>query len=351
MKRCSFFFLIFCLAAQASALFLVDLPQDIIATAQKQKGVPYVYGGTSPKGFDCSGFIYFVFKEFVTDIPRASRVLGTYGHPVAREKIRPGDLLFFATGSDPKQISHVALYLGQNSIIHAASAGPKTGIIITDLEERYWKSRYHSARRVDFPEEAEVSMGEPGRLYQLEYARGKYSGGMIGGEPAGQGTFTLQNGDVYQGAFKNGLFEGQGVYQWKDSSVYKGLFKQGKFDGKGSLSYASGNSYEGEWKDDKIEGRGLYVWASGARYEGKFANFLETGGWYTSPEGQRAWAKSDNGSLRFYTDETAKVPAVVTGPKLASARAIGAKNLNQFSKPETEWDDFVGPDFPQDWDR
>jgi len=221
---------------------LVTLQADIIQASMSNLGVRYVYTGVSPSGgFDCSGFIYYVYKQFAPDIPRGSKSLAMYGKAISKSQIRPGDLLFYATGSNPKEISHVALYIGQNSVIHATSAGPKTGIIVTDLDERYWKARFHSARRVVFDEHLVVQQEKKGEVYKIRYANGVYEGTTLNGEPHGKGKMILKNGDVYEGNFSEGVFQGAGKYVSSSGTSFEGLFEKGAISPKALKTHNSKN--------------------------------------------------------------------------------------------------------------
>ena len=130
------------------SLFAIDVQKDIVEKARTYVGAAYVTGGTRPPEFDCSGFVGFIMRPFVPGLPRLSRDLASSGTPVARESLRPGDLVFFATTPDPGAISHVALYIGDGSIIHAISDGPERGVRVTSLDAKYWKKHFASAVRV-----------------------------------------------------------------------------------------------------------------------------------------------------------------------------------------------------------
>lgn len=117
--------------------------KDIVATAQKYKGVPYKYGGTSPKGFDCSGFVMFVYNEHGKKLPRSADKQYETGKPVKPKDLSPGDLVFFTTTE--KGASHVGIFVGDGKFIHASSS---KGVIVSALKETYWKPRYLGARRV-----------------------------------------------------------------------------------------------------------------------------------------------------------------------------------------------------------
>ena len=117
----------------------------LIANAKNFIGLPYRYGGTSPvSGFDCSGFMQYVFKESANiDLPRTSGSMAQMGSRVDREELRPGDMVFFSHGGG--RISHVGMYIGEGHFIHAPSTGKS--IEISNLDG-YWSSRFVTARRV-----------------------------------------------------------------------------------------------------------------------------------------------------------------------------------------------------------
>lgn len=96
----------------------------VVPTAERYLGTPYRYGGTSPiTGFDCSGFVQYVFARNKVKLPRTSRQQSKVGKAMPRRfnSLAPGDLVMFAERGEP--ISHVAIYAGRNRIIHASSSG------------------------------------------------------------------------------------------------------------------------------------------------------------------------------------------------------------------------------------
>lgn len=116
---------------------------DIVKTASKFKGVPYKFGGTTPKGFDCSGYVQYVFKKEKADLPRSADVQVQKGVFVLQKDLKPGDLVFFST-YEPGA-SHVGIYAGNGKFW---SASTSKGVVLSSLKDSYWKTRYYGARRV-----------------------------------------------------------------------------------------------------------------------------------------------------------------------------------------------------------
>ncbi|HEX7065399.1 MAG TPA: peptidoglycan-binding protein [Bacillales bacterium] len=113
---------------------------SLLADAKQLIGTPYQWGGTSPSGFDCSGFINYVFQENGVNLPRTTSSIWNYGIPI--DNPQAGDLVFFETyKSGP---SHVGLYLGAGRFVHVAT----DGVEISQLSLDYWTSRYLGAKRI-----------------------------------------------------------------------------------------------------------------------------------------------------------------------------------------------------------
>lgn len=106
-------------------------------------GTQYKWGGTSvSSGFDCSGFILYIFDKFNLNLPRTSNAQAKTGTPVSKNNLKPGDLVFFNTSG--AGISHAGIYIGSGQFAHSSSS---KGVRISRLTEKYYKDRYVTARR------------------------------------------------------------------------------------------------------------------------------------------------------------------------------------------------------------
>lgn len=120
-----------------------DIGQQIATYAQQFVGYPYVYGGSSPSGFDCSGFMQYVFSQFGYSINRTATAQLANGYYVAYDELRPGDIIYFGYGSTA---SHVGMYIGNGQFVHAQNSS--TGVVITSLSESWYANRYLCAHRI-----------------------------------------------------------------------------------------------------------------------------------------------------------------------------------------------------------
>lgn len=141
---------IFIMLLSLSVSLHAETADIIIANAVELVGTPYRYGGSTPSGFDCSGLLHFLYNEAVTSFPRRAIDQSRAGSYVDKSSLLAGDLVFYATGSN-NTITHAALFVGNNTVIQAVSAGPQTGVVITDMDESYWAKRYVTSRRVLSP--------------------------------------------------------------------------------------------------------------------------------------------------------------------------------------------------------
>jgi cell wall-associated NlpC family hydrolase len=121
-----------------------DEGQLIVETAMKYLGTPYVWGGTSTSGFDCSGLVYYVYKECGYSINRTAASIYQNGVYVEKSDLKPGDPVCFSSSSS--SIGHVGIYIGNGQFIHSSSSAG--GVIITDLDTDYYVRNYVGARRI-----------------------------------------------------------------------------------------------------------------------------------------------------------------------------------------------------------
>lgn len=113
-------------------------------TALTMLGKPYRYGGYSPaNGFDCSGLVYYSYRQIGVTLPRDTQGQRNLGKPIATRNLRKGDLLFF--NQQGKRFSHVAIYLGEGRFVHAPATGKS---VRTDsLSSAYWRQHFVGGRR------------------------------------------------------------------------------------------------------------------------------------------------------------------------------------------------------------
>lgn len=116
---------------------------DIVEYAKQFLGCRYVYGAAGPSSFDCSGLTMYVYKHFGYSLSHSSKVQATQGKPVTGE-LQPGDILVFTNGGST--VGHVGIYIGNDKFIHASDSS--TGVIISNLSDRWNKSKYVGARRI-----------------------------------------------------------------------------------------------------------------------------------------------------------------------------------------------------------
>ncbi len=116
----------------------------IISTAKKYIGVPYLWAGTTPSGFDCSGYVQYVFKAHGISLNRTAATQYKHGTYVSKSNLMPGDLVFFQN-TYKAGISHVGIYIGDGKFIHSSSS---KGVTISNLSSSYYVSHYYGARRI-----------------------------------------------------------------------------------------------------------------------------------------------------------------------------------------------------------
>ncbi|RFA34373.1 NlpC/P60 family protein [Alkalilimnicola ehrlichii] len=108
------------------------------------QGTPYLLGGLSQNGIDCSGFVLTTFRQqFGIDLPRTTQVQASLGKPVRQNDLQAGDLVFFRTG---KRTQHVGIYVENRTFLHASTS---QGVTLSQLDNPYWQSSFWRARRID----------------------------------------------------------------------------------------------------------------------------------------------------------------------------------------------------------
>ncbi len=126
-----------------STFFAVERQKKLQMQYSKWQGTPYVYGGNSDKGIDCSAFMMRVFEaSFNASIPRTTIQQVKVGQQVAKGRLQIGDLVFFKTGWNKR---HVGVFIGKSQFMHASVS---KGVTISKLDDPYWSSRYWQSRRI-----------------------------------------------------------------------------------------------------------------------------------------------------------------------------------------------------------
>lgn len=126
--------------AVVTARPLAAVQSSIVATALKYVGAPYARGGSSPAGFDCSGFVMFVYGRHGVALPHSAEAQYRLGTPVRRDKLQPGDLVFF------DRLGHSGIYIGDARFVHATKPGDV--VKVSRIDESWYHRRWVGARRI-----------------------------------------------------------------------------------------------------------------------------------------------------------------------------------------------------------
>ncbi len=133
--------------SRAQAKAAPELSSQIISYARELLGVKYVYGGNTPKGFDCSGFVKYVYNHFDLNIERTASSQARQGAAVKKEDLTKGDLVFFDTNGGHNKVNHVGIYIGDGNFIHSSSGSAAMKVVISNLESGFYAKSYMTARR------------------------------------------------------------------------------------------------------------------------------------------------------------------------------------------------------------
>jgi len=111
-----------------------------VELAMKHRGAPYRWGSADPSGFDCSGFVRYVYAQVGVSLPHNAALQYQYGTPVSRDSLEPGDLVFF------DRLRHNGIYIGEGRFIHSRQTGKRVGV--ASLDEDWYRSHWVGARRL-----------------------------------------------------------------------------------------------------------------------------------------------------------------------------------------------------------
>jgi len=131
-------------AGSGSTRPTADIAGQAAGYAQTMIGKPYRYGGTSPKGFDCSGLVFYSYKQAGVALPHSTDKQRSAARSIKIAELRRGDLLFF--NQEGKKYGHVAIYVGDGKFVHAPSSGKS--VRSDRLDSPYWKKHLSEARRI-----------------------------------------------------------------------------------------------------------------------------------------------------------------------------------------------------------
>ncbi|MEA4965649.1 MAG: NlpC/P60 family protein [Oscillospiraceae bacterium] len=133
-------------AASVESVTYSSAGEQVVAFAKTLSGIPYVWGGTSTGGFDCSGFVQYVYRQFGVSLNRTANAQMSNGYSVSSSELIPGDVVFFSGTYSTSGASHVGIYIGGGQFIHASSG--RGCVTISDLWSSYYSAHYYGACRI-----------------------------------------------------------------------------------------------------------------------------------------------------------------------------------------------------------
>lgn len=148
LRFCSFFiFASFVISCGASKQIKAK-QTSVVAEASTYLGTPYAFGGTSKRGIDCSGLVINSFASQSIQLPRTTTDLIREGKKAKLKKLRKGDLVFFSTSKPKRKVNHVGIVVETSPEIKFIHSSTSRGVIISSLNEAYWRKNYKKARRI-----------------------------------------------------------------------------------------------------------------------------------------------------------------------------------------------------------
>lgn len=139
----TFLFLMSSCGSSKKATRVITIQDKLEIEYQKYKGIPFKYGGTTKRGFDCSGFVNAVyFNAFNIDLPRTTTLMSKQGEKKSKSNLKSGDLVFFRPS---RKYMHMGIYVGDGQFMHSSTS---KGIIKSKLNNLYWKNKYRFSRRI-----------------------------------------------------------------------------------------------------------------------------------------------------------------------------------------------------------
>lgn len=145
---CSFIVLTFIIVSCGASKKVSNQQGLVVEEAKTYIGTPYAFGGTSKRGIDCSGLVINSFSKKEIQLPRTTADLIKEGKKATLRKLRKGDLVFFSTSKPKRKVNHVGIVVETSPEIKFIHSSTSRGVIISSLNEAYWRKNYKKARRI-----------------------------------------------------------------------------------------------------------------------------------------------------------------------------------------------------------